>query len=224
MSNPPEKTIEAPKRWQDPGLPLESYADEFLVECPRCGQQARTARAWNKEHGHWDPAALTCTDCGLSRQADARLHCSRCPIPPGSGWVGPAMLSARCRCARCGVWLEAERRLRVPPKEDWVALPCETCAETTRSSYSLRAVPLSSAAVDLCFGLPLWLNTTCAGHTLWAFNAAHLDLLRAYISAMLREGGPYSGSVGARLPSWLKRAKRTTVLRALSALELRLAK
>ena len=77
-------------------------------------------------------------------------------------------------------------------------------------------------AVTWCFGLPLWLQTACAGETLFAFNPRHLAFLHSYVSAELRERGPSTASAASRLPGWLKRADRTGVLRAIGRLEQRL--
>ena len=165
---------------------------------------------------------MTCTECGFSRRTNERLCCAQCPLPTGSRWIGPAIMSARCRCGRCGVWLELERRLRVPPKDDYVELTCVRCQMATRSSYTLRAVPLSADAADMCFGLPLWLQTSCCGETLWAFNARHVMFLRGYLAAQLREKSVNTASVAARLPRWLKCADRDDALRAVERLELRL--
>jgi hypothetical protein len=69
----------------------------------------------------------------------------------------------------------------------------------------------------------LWLATPCAGHTLWALNGSHLDLLESYVGAALRED-PHPSSVRrmtilAKLPAWLKSAKhRDEVLRAIRRL------
>lgn len=210
------------RRAVDRGAGLASFSDEFLVKCPACGGCARVARSWNAEHRHWRRARLTCTACGHARQAEVRLCCAQCPIPTGSGWVGPARLSARSRCARCGAWLELEKRLRVPPKQDHVELHCDTCDLDTRASFELHVLPLSTGAVDLCFGLPLWLQTDCRGETLWAFNRRHLAFLRDYLGATLRErGSTHTASAASRLPGWLKRMDRATVLQAVSRLERR---
>lgn len=136
--------------------------------------------------------------------------------------MGPATLSARCRCGRCGQWLAVQKRLRVPPGHDWLDLHCETCDEDTRSSYQLSAIPLPVGALDQCFGLPLWLQTTCGAQTLFAFNPRHLAFLRDYVSADLRERGPSTASAASRLPGWLKRAERPVVLRSIARLEQRL--
>ena len=74
---------------------------------------------------------------------------------------------------------------------------------------------------DPFFGRPLWLQTPCCGHILWAYNDQHLDTLQTYVRAGLRErtnsdpkrGMPY------RLPAWIKKAShRSDVLRAIDLL------
>jgi hypothetical protein len=76
--------------------------------------------------------------------------------------------------------------------------------------------------VDPFFRLPLWLKADCCGgHTLWAFNERHLDLLEGYVAAKLRERGlgPGGMTVVARLPTWLKSAKhRGEILRVIGRL------
>ena len=79
---------------------------------------------------------------------------------------------------------------------------------------------------DSFFGLPLWLTTECRGHTLWAYNTAHLDLLEAFVSAQLRERGPILGSMSLveRLPALIKDAKnRDDVIRAIHRLRAKAA-
>ena len=68
------------------------------------------------------------------------------------------------------------------------------------------------------------MQTPCAGHTLWAFNARHLGYLKGFIQADLRERrGTHNRSVVSRLPGWLKQAKhRDEALRGVARLERRL--
>lgn len=85
----------------------------------------------------------------------------------------------------------------------------------------MQPVTVPDALVDNCFGLPLWLQTPCAGHTLWAFNARHLAYLKEFLQAELRERhGTANASVISRLPAWMKSAKhRDEALRAVQRLE-----
>jgi hypothetical protein len=86
-------------------------------------------------------------------------------------------------------------------------------------------VTVPDALVDSCFGLPLWLQTPCVGHTLWAFNGRHLAYLKEFLQAELRERrGTANASVISRLPAWVKVAKhREAALRAVGRLERSLA-
>ncbi|PNG23401.1 hypothetical protein C1J00_04140 [Streptomyces cahuitamycinicus] len=75
-------------------------------------------------------------------------------------------------------------------------------------------------AKDPYFGLPLWLQTEMRHGWLWAYNPEHLELIRQFVQAPLRERAPFDGQVRmtlvARLPTWIKSAKnREEVLRAI---------
>lgn len=58
----------------------------------------------------------------------------------------------------------------------------------------------------------------------WAYNLEHLDLLRRFVAAWLRERPPWyehgrKMTYIGRLPAWIKRAKnRDEVLRAIDGL------
>lgn len=67
----------------------------------------------------------------------------------------------------------------------------------------------------------LWLSARTRHGTIWAYNLEHLDLLRRFVAAGLRERdpwythGPKMTSVG-RLPAWMKAARnRAEVLRVI---------
>lgn len=84
---------------------------------------------------------------------------------------------------------------------------------------------ISADAKDWYFGLPLWLQTPCCGHTLWAYNADHLAYLKAFVCATLRERAPHdhpyrNRTLASRLPLWMKRQKhRAEVLNGLARLQ-----
>lgn len=74
---------------------------------------------------------------------------------------------------------------------------------------------------DPFFHRPLWLQTRCAGHILWAYNEEHVDELTSYVGARLRErdGMRPTMSMFARLPAWMKRSdNRAEVLAGLGTL------
>jgi hypothetical protein len=77
---------------------------------------------------------------------------------------------------------------------------------------------------DPHFGYRLWLQTRCAGEILWAYNAEHLEFLREYAAASLRERVPNANaSLASRLPRWIKRShNRRAILRAVKRLAVKL--
>jgi hypothetical protein len=76
--------------------------------------------------------------------------------------------------------------------------------------------------VDPWFRAPLWLRADVRGQTVWAFNHRHLDALRSYIAAGLREPSPRPGapmSMLEKLPDWMTSARnRDEVLAVLDRL------
>jgi hypothetical protein len=123
-------------------------------------------------------------------------------------------------CPRCQARaVNAPRPVVSVPVTRWRRrLACGGCG------YSKAWTPGSSVwdgPVDPFFRVPLWLRAECCGgHTLWAFNRTHLDLLEAYVAAGLRErrASPGCMSMLARLPAWMKAAKhRDEVVRTVRA-------
>ncbi|MEU9170733.1 hypothetical protein AB0D34_23495 [Streptomyces sp. NPDC048420] len=76
-------------------------------------------------------------------------------------------------------------------------------------------------AVDPYFHEPLFLQTETRHGWLWAYNPEHLELIRQFVQASLREHAPWHEpgrrmTAVARLPTWIKRARnRAEVLRAI---------
>ena len=142
------------------------------------------------------------------------------------------------RCPSCGAAARAARGERKPQVPVVVTVTCTGCGFAkvwrTKGDWSPRddVAPVPGEVCDLLTGLPLWLQTPCAGHTLWAFNAEHLDFLRGAVGARLRERATYAGWDGrshtdtyygripAALPTWMKVAEhRDEVLAALARME-----
>ncbi len=127
-------------------------------------------------------------------------------------------------CPRC------QRRAVVAPRPDgtdraWTwprRLACPACGYCASWPAGEGQSSVWGRAVDPFFRLPLWLTAECCGgHTLWALNGRHLDLLEGYVAARLRERGLGRGGMTyvARLPAWLKSAKhRDEILRVISRL------
>jgi len=94
-----------------------------------------------------------------------------------------------------------------------VKVICNTCGYTKEKETTHRSFDwYGEDPTDSFFGFSLWLKTSCCGHSLWAFNIRHLDLLQNYVSAELRErkqdeNGCKNSSIASRLPAWIKSSK-----------------
>lgn len=104
-------------------------------------------------------------------------------------------------------------------------LACAGCGAVADREADMRDNALVGAepggTEDPFFRRPLWLQTRCAGHILWAYNEEHVDALSAYVGARLRERGRLSPTLAmfARLPAWTKTAEhRAEILAGLKTL------
>jgi hypothetical protein len=114
-------------------------------------------------------------------------------------WAEPEVLVVCPRCSGRAVVRrqgEAGRRLTCPQ----CGLAREESGTTSRWGEP----------VDPWFGERLWLRADFRGHTVWAFNQAHLRELRNHVSASRRQRTPARGapmSMVEKLPGWLTSAK-----------------
>ncbi|MFE0149927.1 hypothetical protein ACFWY5_22440 [Nonomuraea sp. NPDC059007] len=65
-------------------------------------------------------------------------------------------------------------------------LRCRECGYVKDEAFGFALV---GGPVDPFFQRPVWLQASCCGHVLWAYNIRHLDLLEAFVAAKLRERG-----------------------------------
>ena len=121
---------------------------------------------------------------------------------------------------------------------------CENCAKIVVSDNSFTATAsctrcgwskkrdddsysFSNDATDWYFGLPLWLQTSCCGEVLWARNECHLQHMKQFVGAPIRERAnkrnPKNKSLISRYPKWLKLARnRSAILEGIARLEAKL--
>lgn len=104
-------------------------------------------------------------------------------------------------------------------------LVCGGCGAAADWKPEVQGAGLVGAVLggseDPFFRQPLWLQTRCAGHILWAYNEEHVNELSAYVGARLRErgGARPTRSMFARLPVWMKASSnRSEVLAGLESL------
>lgn len=105
-------------------------------------------------------------------------------------------------------------------------LVCRACGLLRHAASGLRLFRGVGEAVDPYFGLPLRLQSETRHGWLWAYNLEHLDLIKRFVQAPLRERAPWNAKARvrmtliARLPAWIKRAKnRAEVCRAIERIQ-----
>ena len=122
------------------------------------------------------------------------------------------------RCPRC----EARALVHQPQAERPPRFVCAQCglAREFDGQFSSRGGP-----TDAYFGYPVWLQTSCVGETLWAYNLEHVTFLERVVSASLRlrhrpaDTHYVNKRLASRLPRWMLAAKhRDAVLRGLAEL------
>ena len=134
--------------------------------------------------------------------------------------------SALVRCPRCERVAHFERRPgraadpqgRTYPERRLVCRSCGLSRIDTGPQCATQRPGQGS------YRPALWLRAETRHGELWAYNLEHLDLIRRFVAADLRERAPWYDTgqkmtLVARLPAWIKSAKnRAEVLRAIDRL------
>jgi hypothetical protein len=125
-------------------------------------------------------------------------------------------------CPRCSDMANVTSTGR-PTRARLVCTQCGLAKSLTVSSY------IVGDAQDPYFRLPLWLQSSCSAHTLWAYNSEHLAFLKQYIEATDRHrparksGEGFNRLLASRLPRWMQLSKnRSEIAKAIAALESKL--
>lgn len=154
-------------------------------------------------------------DGQTSRQDLARhflVECPRCR--------GPARVSFRTH-AGDEIALDPGTRLlpHDPPlqRRGRRRMTCRGCGHADDSE--MDRPPRDSVSHDWYYQRPLFLQRSCCGQVLYAYNLEHLEWLASYVGATLREGARHHHGMAARLPRWIKAAgNRDQVLRCIEQL------
>jgi len=197
------------QRFIDDGKFLAHFADTVHVKCVRCAHPGVVIAQWNP---HRWTAAFACAACGLELASEQ------------DEWVGPVCMTGRRPCGHCGhKWLQPSRTQASWPRSVITSLEaeCPHCKRTTTVPVNTVPVRNGSEAIDPHFGQPLLFVDEGRHGCLWAYNLNHLDELRRYVAATLRERSSDAGnkSMASRLPAWIKSAKnRASVLKRIKRL------
>ena len=197
------------QRFEDHGQFLIDFIDRVIVTCDRCGEVA-TVSCEQPYHQH-EPV-LQCTRCSNHRRGW------------GQSTIGPFGDRVRGRCTGCTSWVDVSKESMAAAsssgsKKEHVVVYCQQCKTKNLIRVKWRGLRLG-LPFDPYFGLPVALQTSCCGETLWAYNEAHLSFLESFVAADLRQrDGHLNQSLVSRLPKWMKKAgNRDAVRRAIARL------
>jgi len=187
--------IQEQKIFRDKDQNIQNWSKNTLVKCPACSKRAIVKN--DKGIFQWyanKNSELNCANCGLTARQNELVH---------------YRLELRKNCSNCGKRIEKTIPNLKEPKES-ITVKCENCGDTEthqpRNISQQMVFDNQNGAKDQIFGVSLWLQEEFKGNTLWALNYDHLEYLKNYISADLRERNGMSMS--AKLPQFIK-TKRT---------------
>lgn len=216
-------------RHVDRGVLIGTFATKVVSVCPKC----RAAAIGTCESTYSLPfvpkdARIHCLNCSFElRQIHQNLAGRIDQLKTSQIWFGPVSGVAKSVCPNCGFkWLKQRVRHNslTGRTRQFVLIGCPSCQQTTEVPLQWTIERIGHAAIDPIFGLPLYLQIPCCGKVLWVYNGEHLERLRQYVEASLRERvGVLGWSMFSRLPGWLTAAKnRDAVVSSLARLEARL--
>lgn len=189
---------------------LSSFSSEIFVKCPNCNGKAKVL------------TNLGQYTIPYPYDSKSIFQCDNCYKPINEKlWYGPIIISAQNKkCGYCGTILTYEEK--VDKYKDKIEVKCQGCKHEKRYnvSYSLTYAN-NHQATDPNFGFQLWLQYPVDGNIFWAYNYEHLEYLRKYVSAKLREEGIVSQySLTQILPNFIKLAKnRDKILKIIERLQ-----
>jgi DNA-directed RNA polymerase subunit M/transcription elongation factor TFIIS len=178
-----------------------SFMNEFLVECPKCRS-----------------LAVVTTDQKFDTSND-KLVCGNCNHIEKAHDRNRYEAIVKRACDNCGKAIE----VIIPNNKEKVeelTIPCSHCGivrtyKPKNDQYRLKYQ--SNGVCDPIFSLPLWFQTDVKGEVFWAYNRTHLNEIRDYVSAKLRERQTTTHmTMVERLPNFIKAAKnREVIVRAI---------
>lgn len=180
--------------------------DKFSVMCPKCSKEAHV---FVPEFLTFKNATLQCDHCYFTEKATDRVRYKA---------------ASKIRCVECTTLIPVEfsGKRRMP---SILKIKCPDCHHINIIKEQWESYILKYSAFEIsdpAFGLPFWYQVSFKGKTIWAYNLQHLEEIRAYVSAALRERttDKFKMTMVEKLPEFIKSAKnRKGVLQALDQMK-----
>ncbi|MDQ2771290.1 MAG: hypothetical protein M3Y54_12410 [Bacteroidota bacterium] len=193
-------------RYHAPATIGRSYNGEYAVECPKCQHLAMVTAGYGNQFSN---SKLNCRHCGHSEKSVDLVRYK---------------VSVRRNCDNCGKLISKVIPHSKEPV-DAFALPCPNCGEvriyTPRNEAYHQPYNEHASGQASVFGLPLWLQGSIRGNIFWAYNRQHLNDIKEYVGAKLRERQTTTHTTMVeKLPQFIKEAKnREAILKLIEKLE-----
>ncbi len=187
-------------RFKDENLYLWQFADKILVHCPKCRKKASVDTCCG---------VLSCDNCGYYAMYEDKDYYS---------W------EIKLNCPQCGKRIEFAME-KVTVQKEKIKVPCSHCGFThaykPKYTHYYNFSPNFEEGKERIFNAELWLKKPYKNHLFWANNYQHLDYLKRYIQAKIRERNEiFCMSMVARLPAFIKSKKnREDLLKIIEGLE-----
>ena len=192
-------------RYTETATTKYSYRNEYQVECPKCGSLASIKFP---SPYFYSGGQLSCSNCNHFMRASELIRYN-------------AVINRYCD--NRGKYLE-KTLSSSKAKVDKITIPCPHCGITRTFHPKHEKVLMNyNSRGDICdpvFNLPLWFQINVKGKLLWAYNRKHLNDIRMYVFAKLRERTtPHFTTMVEMLPNFIKIAKnREDILKAINRL------
>lgn len=219
-------------RFIDEGISgLSLLKPEIWVHCPKCQKLAKIIEIKERE---LETVRVFCTHCTY-RKTLQHIHIQTYDYMSYyfnlnenmAEWSGACEVKINAKCTICKEgkykYLRQYARKSLIPRE--IVVSCNFCLRENRfddSTYTLRKISYSKVGFDPYYAYRLFLNIAVRQGQICVFNPTHLEILKKFIQADLRERkfSNYNRSYFSRLPAWIKSTRnRKEILKAILRLE-----
>lgn len=177
-----------------PAYTTNFFSTKVWIKCPKCSDKALVMSKPSKYV--------------IPLSNEAKVHCTGCSFKAESNnnWNGYCQGFINLPCGFCGSRItHCTKPTKITFEKE--SLKCNICKK--ENEYELFWAPYrSNTATDPHFGYDLWLQINVKDNVLWGYNKEHLEYIKSYVEATLREDNSrHKYSLIANLPQWMLAAK-----------------
>ena len=185
-------------RFKDKNHLIWEFSKKLEVHCPNCQKKAMIT---NENHH----LKLYCEHCKLLETKKNELY----------------SYNIRFRCPDCDQLIFKSDSF-LETKETFVPIQCKCgFSKMQKPNYISNPISIKPNSESTYFNTKLWFSKSYKSDVFWALNSEHLDYLKQYISAKLRERNDRTHmTLVETLPKFIKAKKnRTDLLKLIEILE-----